>query len=67
MRRMHAQIIKDVPKNDDSNVPALPAHSINQSIKGPHAKPHTGRGEATSQHHHRGGKPCITKHKVMQA
>jgi len=33
--------------------------SINQSKI--LTKPHTGRGEATSQHHHRGGKPCITK------
>jgi len=35
--------------------------SINHNQSKVLTKPHTGRGEATSQHHHREGKPCITK------
>jgi len=41
------------------NVNSFSRYSINQSKV--LTKPHTGKGEATSQHHHRGGNTCITK------
>jgi len=44
---------------EDRTVQSVPDQSINQSKF--LTKSHTGRGEATSQHHHRGGNPCITK------
>jgi len=35
--------------------------TVNQRQRFSQSHTRTGKGEATSQHHHRGGKPCITK------
>jgi len=50
----------------NTDIHALPFRSpINQSIKGPHKAAHGQKGEATSQHHHRGQQTL--HHEVMQA